>query len=168
MLTEKTLSVFILWGVLMNPSFFSLEEFLTKEEKSDLIEAANTVEFKLYTPSVGEQLKTEPINVHPFPFRDHDSSGLLKLNPNSTQPWHVDGRTYAVIIHPLIPEDDYAPLCTKHGEATTPVILNTQAPHAVFNNDNVRVNLQIPLFVPYEDLYNDRNHNIWKVINRLY
>lgn len=152
----------------MNPSFFTLKEFLTKEEKNDLIEIANTVKFKLHKPHVGEQSENEPINVHHLSFRDHDWCGMIKLNPNINQPWHVDGRTYAVIIHPLIPKDDYAPLCTKHGKATTPVILNTQAPHAVFNNNNIRVNLQIPLFVPYEDLYDDRNHKIWEVINRLY
>ena len=69
--------------------------------------------------------------------------GLLKIKPNEIQDWHTDkvGRN-TVLIYPLT--DNYAPCQTIDGEVDTPMFLNTQSKHAVYNNDNIRLNFQVP------------------------
>lgn len=92
----------------------------------------------------------------------------MKMDPNTIQDWHTDGvnlKRSTVIIHPLT--DNYSPFKSKQGESIQPIIANTQEDHAVFNNNNVRMNLQIPFDVDYNDAL-DYNSVVSKTLREFY
>ena len=91
------------------------------------------------------------------------------MNPNAKQDWHTDGillKRNSVIIHPI--SSNYAHCLTKDGNFNKTAILNTQKEHAVFNNSEIRLNLQIPLDVNFDYLVKNKNCSHWKFIDSLY
>ena len=72
------------------------------------------------------------------------------IRPNAVQDWHTDGgKRNTALIYPLT--DEYAPCKFQPGETTAPMFLNTQAKHAVFNNNKKRINLNISFEDDIED-----------------
>ena len=151
-----------------NPAFHILESFLSNEEKQQLVEYAQTAEFTNHKST--KSGRSTAIDFCEIDFRDFPPErmcGILRVMNNNTVDWHTDGKRLAVIIHPLT--DNYAPTSTEHGgESTSPMLFNTQSPHAVFNTDHCRLNLQIPLNTPYEELMENSQHPDWEFINSLY
>lgn len=68
---------------------------------------------------------------------------LVMMKPNDFIDWHTDGRTRNIALsYPLT--TGYAPCQFQTGEKVdTPMFLNTQVKHAVFNNENKRISLNI-------------------------
>lgn len=144
-----------------------IPDFITNEEREYFLSLIDSEDF-INHRSTRTGLPS-PLNFLPIQFRGLERAFLMKMNPNAEQPWHVDGvnlRRHSVIIHPIT--ENYAPLVTLDGEVTETAIVNTQVEHAVFNNDCVRMNLQIPIDMPFEDLINDRTDENWKLIEGLY
>ena len=127
-----------------NLTHYELPQFLAKETKKKLSE-------------IGMQLKDEEWTVHhstktgkPSVLNFYNlkrkfysrNCYLLMIRPNAVQDWHTDGgKRNTALIYPLT--QDYAPCKFEVGETTAPMFLNTQARHAVFNNNNKRINLNI-------------------------
>ena len=75
---------------------------------------------------------------------------LLMIRPNAVQDWHTDGgKRNTALIYPL--SDNYAPCKFENHETDKPMFLNTQVRHAVHNNDNKRINLNISFEEDIED-----------------
>lgn len=75
---------------------------------------------------------------------------LLMIRPNAIQDWHTDGgKRNTALIYPL--SDNYAPCKFENYETDKPMFLNTQVRHAVHNNDNKRINLNISFEEDIED-----------------
>lgn len=78
---------------------------------------------------------------------------LLMIRPNAVQDWHTDGgKRNTALIYPLT--ENYAPCKFEVGETTAPMFLNTQARHAVFNNEHTRINLNISFTESIQDCMN--------------
>ena len=75
---------------------------------------------------------------------------LVMIRPNAVQDWHTDGgKRNTALIYPLT--ENYAPCKFQQSETTRPIFLNTQVRHAVFNNNNKRINLNISFEDDIED-----------------
>ena len=130
-----------------------IDDFITEEERAYLLSLANADDFVQHKSTVSDELS--PLMFKPVKFRNFPRASIMKMLPKTIQGMHVDGsnlRRNTLIIHPLT--DNYAPIITQAGEVHQTAIINTQEPHAVFNNDNVRVNLQLPFDVDFKDLEN--------------
>ena len=130
-------------GVCEIPRFLSgteIEEYLRQADSDDWICHAST---KTGKPS--------SLYFLPTTYRDHERVALMKMYPNAVQDWHVDGTRSTVIIHPLT--DNYASGQTEFGEYEGPVILDVSRRHAVFNNEHVRICLQISFNEPAIEIW---------------
>lgn len=148
-------------------SYHIIPDFLTLQEHEYFLSLIDSDDF-INHKSTRTGLSS-PLNFLPIEFRGIDRVLLMKMNPNAEQPWHVDGENLkrnSVIIHPVT--KNYAPLVTKEGKVTQTAIVNTQVEHAVFNNENTRLNLQIPIDMPFEELLKNKDNKHWKLIEGLY
>lgn len=148
-------------------SFLKLPNFVTKEEKKHLL---SLVDSDIFINHTNTQTGTSSsLHFGPTEFRHMPRACVMKMYPNMVQDWHTDSARFnrqTVILHPLT--DDYAPVHTTGGAINTTVMIDTQSPHAVFNNNNLRVNLQLALAVDWDELMLDRNSHWWKLIRSLY
>ena len=156
-----------LFGIMiLNNSFIKIDDFVTEDERTyllSLVESSNFVQH--FSTKSG---KLSPLNFLPIKFRNFDKAWVMKMYPNAEQEMHTDGENLGrnvLIIHPL--SNNYAPVVTQHGEVNTTVVINTQEYHAVYNNNNVRVNLQIPFPYNFEDIQ-DQSHEFWNIVKELY
>lgn len=131
---------------------YELPKFLSNEVKQELLD-------------IGMNLKDEDWTVHkstrtgiPSVLNFYDlkrtfhgrNCYLVMIRPNAVQDWHTDGgKRNTALIYPLT--EDYAPCKFQPGETTSPMFLNTQSRHAVFNNNNKRINLNISFEDDIED-----------------
>lgn len=150
-------------------NYLELPQFMTDAEKQDYLHHVVDGEFIVHKSS--QTGKPSVLKFYPLPvqFRHIERSYLLAINPNDVQGWHVDSdklRRNSVLIHPI--SDNYAPCSTEDGDSSECIIMNTQARHAVFNNDSTRVNLQIPLDYDYDEFIDDYAHPVWGMILSLY
>lgn len=133
-------------------SFKIINDFLTYEEVRTYLEMIDDPNFVNHRSTItGEP---SPLNFLPVEFRGIERVLLMKMEPHAVQDWHTDGKNLGrncVIIHPLT--DNYAHAETEDGIIEGTAILNTQKRHAVFNNESIRMNLQIPLNVNFDQLY---------------
>ena len=146
-------------------SFTEIESFVTDEERQHLLSRIDEKDWYQHKSTVSGRLS--PLQFKFIKYRGVDAA-LLKMDPNTTQDFHTDGinlKRSTVIIHPLT--DNYAPFSSEQSQSTKPIIANTQARHAVFNNNNTRLNLQIPFDVDYNDAIQD-NSEVWNLLNRFY
>lgn len=82
-----------------------------------------------------------------------------KIYPNDSFDVHIDpGRSSAVIfgIEPVSPsevfwQDDDGNILHKH-VYTVPSIINTKITHGVFNDDRTRINFQISIHLPFDEI----------------
>lgn len=128
-----------------------IDDFITDEERAHLLSQVDGDGFVQHKSTVSGELS--PLMFKPVKFRNFSRASIMKMLPNTTQEMHVDGanlKRNTLIIHPLT--SNYAPIVTQAGDVHQTAIVNTQEPHAVFNNDNVRVNLQLPFDVDFVDL----------------
>ena len=77
-------------------------------------------------------------------------AALMKMEPNAIQDWHTDGTRDTVLIYPL--SRNYKLGQVESGYYGGPVLLNVKAKHAVFNNDAVRINFQVALHTPIDEV----------------
>lgn len=144
-----------------------IPDFITQEEREYFLSLIDSEGYVNHKSTITG--KSSSLHFLPVEFRGMERISIMKMLPHAEQPWHTDGvnlRRHSVIIHPLT--DNYAPLLTKNGEVTSTAIVNTQEEHAVFNNKHVRVNLQIPIDLPFEELMNNKEHQYWDMIESLY
>ena len=127
-----------------NLTHYELPQFLAKETKKEPLEIGMQLKDEEWT--VHHSTKTGKPSVLNFYNLKRKFYGrncyLLMIRPNAVQDWHTDGgKRNTALIYPLT--QDYAPCKFEVGETTAPMFLNTQARHAVFNNNNKRINLNI-------------------------
>ena len=147
-------------------SFIEIEPFVTEAERQYFL-------LKIDEPNWYQHKSTVSGRKSPLQFKEIEYRGikaaLMKMDPNTTQDWHTDGidlKRNTLVLHPLT--KNYSPFMSKDGSSTKPIIANTQAKHAVFNNENVRLNLQIPFSAAFDDVHADKNSVVWKLLNRFY
>jgi hypothetical protein len=144
-----------------------IPNFVTDDERSYFLSLADSENFVNHKSTITG--KSSALHFLPVYFRGLERISIMKMMPNAVQDWHIDGvnlKRHSVIIHPL--SDNYAPLMTVNGEVNTTAIINTQVEHAVFNNDSIRINLQIPIDLPFEILMKNKKHTYWNMIEGLY
>lgn len=149
-----------------NNAYILIDNFVTHEEKNHLLSLVDSEDFIQHKST--KSGKVSPLNFLPIKFRNFERAWIMKMYPRAVQEMHTDGENLGrnvLIIHPLT--DNYAPIVTQNGEVTTTAIVNTQEYHAVYNNDNVRVNLQIPFAYNFEDIQ-DKSHEFWNIVKELY
>lgn len=152
--------------MISNNSFIKIDDFVTKEEKVHLLSLAESSNFIQHSST--KSGKASSLNFLPIQFRNFQRAWIMKMYPNARQEMHTDGKDLGrnvLIIHPLT--ENYAPTITQHGEINTTAIINTQEYHAVYNNNNLRINLQIPFPYNFEDILN-KSHKFWKDLMELY
>ena len=123
---------------------YELPEFLSPEIKKELLDIGMNLRDEDWT--VHNSTKTGRPSVLNFYDLEKTFHGrncyLVMIRPNAVQDWHTDGgKRNTALIYPLT--DNYAPRKFQPGETTAPMFLNTQARHAVFNNNSKRINLNI-------------------------
>lgn len=146
-------------------SFIEIKPFVTKIEKEHFLSMINETDWYQHKSTVSGRLS--PLQFKRIEYRGVEAA-LMKMDPNTIQDWHTDGihlKRSTLIIHPLT--DDYAPFSSHVGLSDKPIVANTQEPHAVFNNDSIRMNLQIAFDVEYNDAI-DYNSDVSKMLRNFY
>ncbi len=78
-------------------------------------------------------------------------ASLMKMEPNAIQDWHTDFTRSTALIYPLSP--NYQLGQVESGYYSGPVLLNvSKAKHAVFNNNAVRINFNVGLNIPIDQI----------------
>lgn len=131
---------------------YELPEFLSKEVKQELLDIGMNLKDEEWT--IHKSTRTGKPSVLHFYDLKRTFHGrncyLVMIRPNAVQDWHTDGgKRNTALIYPLT--EDYAPCKFQPGETTSPMFLNTQSRHAVFNNNNKRINLNISFEDDIED-----------------
>lgn len=147
-------------------SYYEIDNFITAAERSYFLSLMDRKFINHKSTRTG--IKSS-LNYFPIEFRGINRVSIMKMYPNTEQSWHTDGvnlKRNSLIIHPIT--DNYAPFSTRHGTTSSTVIVNTQEEHAVFNNEYTRLNLQIPIDLPFEELINNKDNAYWKIIKGLY
>ena len=123
---------------------YELPHFLSNETKQELLEFGLSLRDDEWTIHVSTK-SNEPsvLNFYDLKKTLHGRNCyLLMIKPNTIQDWHTDGgKRNTALIYPL--SENYAPCSFEEAETTQPIFLNTQARHAVFNNNSKRINLNI-------------------------
>lgn len=136
----------------MQLTHIKLSEFVTQEERLELLVTAyNTKDWIVHKSSVSGEISALHFIRIQKKFFDRDCL-LMMMKPHTIQDWHSDkpGRD-TVCIYPLT--DNYAP-CEMEPDIfiNTPALINTQMRHRVVNNDQMRINLQIPFNESLEEV----------------
>ena len=133
-------------------SHYELPEFLDTEVKDRLLRIGMSLKDKDWTTHKSTKTrKPTVLNFYDLNMTFHGRNCyLLMIRPNAVQEWHTDGgKRNTALIYPL--SEDYAPCSFEHAEISKPMFLNTQVRHAVFNNNNKRINLNISFDDDIED-----------------
>ena len=143
-------------------SFIEVNPFVTDEEKNFFLSKIDEDDWIQHRNTKSGTLS--PLNFKgPFVFRKHEVF-LMKMYPNAVQDWHTDGVQFkrsTLILHPLT--DNYAPFQSETDQSDKVIIADTQSKHAVFNNKETRLNLQIFFDVDYSEAIKD-NSIVWKTL----
>lgn len=123
---------------------YELPYFLSSETKKELLDIGMGIKDEDWT--IHNSTRTGKPSVLHYYDLNRTFHGrrcyLLMIPPNAVQDWHTDGGTRnTALIYPLT--ENYAPCRFEVGKTSAPMFLNTQARHAVFNNGNKRINLNI-------------------------
>ena len=135
-----------------NITHHELPEFLSEKTKQEFLDIGMNLKDEDWT--VHHSTKTgKPSVLHFYDLKKtfHGRNCyLVMIRPNAIQDWHIDGgKRNTALIYPLT--DEYAPCKFQLGETSAPMFLNTQAKHAVFNNNKKRINLNISFEDDIED-----------------
>lgn len=129
----------------MPSTFHRLPNFLSPEQKKELIEIFRGAAVPWIIHRSSKSGKISPLHFVRINYTLYGRHALLMMmKPNTTQDWHTDkkGRN-AVMIYPLMPENNYAYCEIENDRIDFPALINTQLKHRVINNDNIRLNLQV-------------------------
>ena len=133
--------------------YYKLKDFLTLSQKELLIKQAHeTTDWIVHKSS--KSGKISPLHFVKINYTLYGRQALLMMmKPNTIQDWHTDmkGRN-AVMIYPLMPENNYACCEIENDRVDFPALINTQLKHRVINNDNVRLNLQVSFEEDIEEI----------------
>lgn len=146
--------------------FTEIMPFVTEKEREYFLSFLHDDDWYKHKSTVSG--RESPLQFKAVKFREIDAY-LMKMDPNTTQDWHTDSlknNRATLILHPLT--ENYAPFQSLEGATSKPIIADVQSKHAVFNNNNIRMNLQIPFNIPYRDIHSDKNSVVWKLLNRFY
>lgn len=127
-----------------NLTHYNLPYFLSDDTRKNLLDMALNLDDSEWTVHKSTRSgKPSVLNFYDLKKTFHGRNCyLLMIRPNAVQEWHTDGgKRNTALIYPL--SSNYAPCSFETGETAQPMFLNTQTRHAVFNNDNKRVNLNI-------------------------
>lgn len=133
---------------------YQLPEFLSNEKKIELRDLALSLDYNDYYHHVSSVSgRASPLNFYELKGQNFlgKKASLMMILPNQTQDWHTDVKHIrtTVMIYPLT--DNYAPCCIGKDEITYPAFVNVQEKHAVFNNNNTRINLQASFIEPIDE-----------------
>lgn len=123
---------------------YTLPAFLSEQVKQELLDIGMNLKDEDWTVHKSTRTgKPSVLNFYDLKKTFHGRNCyLLMIRPNEVQDWHTDGGSRnTALIYPL--SENYAPCSFDQGETIEPIFLNTQAKHAVFNNSNKRINLNI-------------------------
>ena len=165
----------------MEYGFKEIEPFLTNDEINEYLSMVDadgwhrhkSTQSGRVSPLQFKAVKFRNIVTNFFKPDDVENAMIMKMDPNEEMWWHTDGvgKRQTTIIHPIHPSTDYAPFETrdegKYYQSSKPIIANTLAEHAVFNNDNVRLNLQIPFNIEFEDAIQE-DSIVMKTLKQIY
>jgi len=136
----------------MQLNYIKLKDFLSDNQKEKLLKQAHeTTDWIVHKSSKSGRLS--PLHFTKIDYTLYGRQALLMMmKPNTIQDWHTDmkGRN-AVLIYPLT--DDYAPCEVGEDRITFPALINTQVKHRVINNNNIRINFQVPFEESMEEAY---------------
>lgn len=125
-------------------SYYELPEFLDSDTKSRLLQIGISLKDEDWTVHKSTRTgKASVLNFYDLNMTFHGRNCyLLMIRPQAIQDWHTDGgKRNTALIYPL--SENYAPCSFEQGQTDRPMFLNTQSKHAVFNNDEKRINLNI-------------------------
>lgn len=131
-------------------NYYELPKFLTQEQFDFFYDMAlNVEEWTPYQSTVSGNRMGMYYYQTGLTFEDRNVA-LVKLEPHDVMDWHVDGKRKTALSYPL--SDNYAPCSfTKSQTFDGPMLLNTQARHAVFNNEHTRYSINISFQEPIEE-----------------
>tara|TARA_B100000902_G_scaffold99073_1_gene101467 strand:- start:1812 stop:2279 length:468 start_codon:yes stop_codon:yes gene_type:complete len=136
-----------------NLSHYKLPYFLEEDFKKNLLEKGMTLKYEEWTDHYSTKSNNKTglyyYDLH-MTFCDKKCF-LVMIPPNGGIYFHTDGGTRnTALSYPL--SDDYAPCVFENGEkVNTPMFLNTQVKHAVFNNEKTRISFNISFQEDIED-----------------
>jgi hypothetical protein len=131
-------------------NYYELPRFLSDEQhKAFLTISENVKEWTPYQSTVSGNRMGMYYFQTGLTFADRNVA-LIKLEPNDVMDWHVDGKRNTALSYPL--SDNYAPCSFEDAAGFDGVmLLNTQARHAVFNNEHIRYSINISFQEPIDE-----------------
>lgn len=134
-------------------NYYRLPEFLTQEKKNELLDLAYSLKEDDWYHHVNSKTGTpSPLNFYELEEKFFGKrTSLMLIYPNREQKWHTDIKEIrnTAMIYPLT--DNYAPCHVDKDLIDFPAFINVQVRHAVFNNDQPRINLQASFIEPIEE-----------------
>lgn len=135
-----------------NMNYYELPKFLSKTQSDFFFDLAKGVkEWTPYQSTVSGNRMGMYYYQTGMTFADRNVA-LIKLDPYDVMDWHVDGKRNAALSYPL--SDNYAPCSFEDETFAGPMLLNTQARHAVFNNEHTRYSINISFKEHIEEAIN--------------
>ena len=134
-------------------NYYRLPDFLTQKKKDELLNLAYSLKENDWYHHVNSKTGTQsPLNFYELKEQFFGKkTSLMLIYPNQKQKWHTDIKEIrnTAMIYPLT--DNYAPCHVDEDLVDFPAFINVQIRHAVFNNNEPRINLQASFIEPIED-----------------
>lgn len=131
-------------------NYYELPKFLTQEQFNFFYDMALSVEeWTPYQSTVSGNRMGMYYYQTGLTFEGRNVA-LVKLEPNDVMDWHVDGKRKTALSYPL--SENYAPCSFSESQTFDgPMLLNTKARHAVFNNEHTRYSINISFQEPINE-----------------
>lgn len=137
-------------------NYYRLPDFLTQKKKDQLLDLAYSLKENDWYHHVNTKTGTQsPLNFYELDEQFFGKrTSLMLIYPNQEQKWHTDIKEIrnTAMIYPL--SDNYAPCHVGKDLVDFPAFINVQVKHAVFNNNEPRINLQASFIESIEDCVN--------------
>ncbi len=134
-------------------NYYRLPDFLTQKKKDELLNLAYSLKENDWYHHVNSKTGTQsPLNFYELKEKFFGKkTSLMLIYPNQEQNWHTDIKEIrnTAMIYPL--SDNYEPCHVDEDLVDFPAFINVQVRHAVFNNNEPRINLQASFIEPIED-----------------
>ena len=134
-------------------NYYRLPDFLTQKKKDELLNLAYSLKENDWYHHVNSKTGTQsPLNFYELKEQFFGKkTSLMLIYPNQEQKWHTDIKEIrnTAMIYPL--SDNYEPCYVDEDLVDFPAFINVQVRHAVFNNNEPRINLQASFIEPIED-----------------
>lgn len=130
-------------------NYYELPKFLTKDQFDFFYDTAiNVEEWTPYQSTVSGNRMGMYYYQTGLKFIGRNVA-LVKLEPNDVMDWHIDGKRNTALSYPL--SENYAPCSFEDSTFDGVMLLNTQARHAVFNNEHTRYSINISFQEPIDE-----------------